>query len=176
LSDNETEFKKLAIMAQSGDKNSYENLLNGISSFLKNYLHHRIFDKNEIDELKQEILIATHRSLHTYNSEKSFMGWFLAITEHKIIDYIRSLKKRENLVDIESIHNILTNTDSDLKLDIDKAINQLSIKEKKVIMLIKVRGHSLNEVAEQLNLTEANVKVIAHRAYINIKNYLGIQS
>lgn len=178
LSDNETIFKQLITKAQIGDGAAYTELLQGLSSFLKNYLRKRIFDQNEIDEVIQETLVAVHRSLHTYDSEKNFMGWFLAIVEYKIIDYIRGLKKHTNSVDINSISNFLSvpNSDSNLKIDIEKAINSLSSREKNVLRLIKVDGQSISEVAKQLNLTEANVKVIAHRAYINLKTYLGIRS
>lgn len=178
LSENETKFKQLINKAQDGDKASYTELLQGLNSFLRSYIRKRIFDQNEIDEVVQEILVAVHKSLHTYDAEKSFMGWFLAIAEYKIVDYIRSLKKRSGSVDLNSISNFLalSNSDSDLKIDIEKAINSLSSREKNVLTLIKVDGQSINEVAKQLNLTEANVKVIAHRAYLNIKTYLGIRS
>lgn len=178
LSDNETVFKQLIIKAQIGDGVAYTELLQGLGSFLRNYLRKRIFNQNEIDEVLQETLVAVHKSLHTYDAKKTFMGWFLAIVEYKIIDYIRTLKKHSSTVDINSISNFLSvsNSDSDLKIDIEKAINTLNSREKNVLTLIKVDGQSINEVAKQLNLTEANVKVIAHRAYINLKTYLGIRS
>jgi RNA polymerase sigma-70 factor, ECF subfamily len=171
-------FKQLAKKSQDGDGAAYTNLLQGLNSFLKNYLRKRIFIQNEIDEVIQEILLAVHKSLHTYDTEKSFMSWFLAISEYKVIDYIRNLKKHSASVDLNSISHFFSaiNTDSDLKIDIEKAINSLATKEKNVITLIKIDGHSINEVAHQLNLTEANVKVIAHRAYLNIKTYLGTQT
>lgn len=178
LSENETVFKQLVSSAQSGNGLAYTELLQGLNSFLKNYLRRRVFDQNEIDEVIQEILVAVHKSLHTYDTEKPFMGWFLAITEYKVIDYIRSRKKHSGSIDLNSISNpfAVSNSDLDLKIDIERAINSLSSREKIVLTLIKVDGQSINEVAKQLNLTEANVKVIAHRAYLNIKTYLGIRS
>ena len=173
LSDNETLFKLLMKKTQDGDGTSYTKLLEGLSIFLKHYLRKRIFDRNEIDEVTQEILLAVHKSLHTYDNTKSFMGWFLAITEYKIVDFVRSLKKRSKTLDLNSIASFfdVSNSDSDLKIDIEKAINNLSSREKDVLTLIKADGHSINEVAKQLNLSE----VIAHRAYINIKIYLGVR-
>jgi DNA-directed RNA polymerase specialized sigma24 family protein len=63
LSDNETLFKQLVTKAQDGDGASYTELLQGLNSFLKNYLRKRIFDQNEIDEVTQEILVAVHKSV-----------------------------------------------------------------------------------------------------------------
>ena len=175
--DNETIFKQLMTKSQHGDFGAYSELLQSLHSFLKNYLRNRIFEKNEIDEVVQETLMAIHKSMHTYDTEKSFMSWFLAITEYKIIDYIRGLKKHPTLADLDSVSNFFSQTNSnvELKIDIEKAINNLSTKEKSVLVLLKIEGQSAKDVARELNLSEANVKVIAHRAYINLKTYLGIR-
>lgn len=177
LSDNETLFKRLVLSAQMGNRDAYSGLLLELRSFLKNYLRKRIFDQAEVDEVIQEILLATHKSLHTYDPDKSFMGWFLAITEYKVIDYIRGYKKRMTTIDFDSISNLveMSNSNSDLKIDIERAINSLSSREKEILTLIKFEGQSVSDIAKRLNLTEANVKVIVHRAYINIKSYLGIR-
>lgn len=175
LSLNETLFKQLMLASQTGDSQAYRKLLNGLSLFLKNYLRKRIFEKNDIEEITQEILMAIHKSLHTYDSQKSFMGWFMAITEYKIIDYIRSLKKQTVDSDITSINNLFNEIESntDLKIDIEKALKKLTTRERAVLTLLKLEGHSIDETAQQLKLSVSNVKVIAHRAYINLKIYLG---
>ena len=121
--------------------------------------------------------MAVHRSLHTYDKEKAFMAWLLAITEYKIVDYIRGAKKRSDFASLESIEHFCSDSspDSDLRIDLEKAVDRLSFKEKKVFELLKFQGLSIDDVARQLNLTEANVKVIAHRAYLSIKTYLGLR-
>ena len=178
MSDNETVFKKLMIEAQKGNSTAYGELLKGLCLFLKNYLRKRIFDPTDIEEVVQEILMAVHKSMHTYDGQKPFMSWVLAITEYKIVDYIRELKKRTAPSDLEAIANFFArlHSDSDLKMDIDKAMNKLNTREQTVLNLLKIEGQSVNQVAEQLNLTESNVKVIAHRAYTSLKIYLGVRS
>lgn len=175
MSLNETIFKELIIKAQGGDSKTYNEFLTQISSFLKNYLRRRIFAQNEIEEVIQEILLAVHKSLHTFDSKKSFMGWFMSIVEYKVVDYIRVTEKvmlSKNMQDIPNISYYL-NSDSDLKVDIEKAFSNLNLKEKNVLTLLKIEGQSVHVVAKQLEMTESNVKVTAHRAYINLRKYLG---
>lgn len=93
MSGNETSFRELAIQSQDGGREAYALLLKNLNLFLKNYLRRRLFNQSEIDEVIQETLMAVHRSLHTYDKEKAFMAWLLAITEYKIVDYIRGGKK-----------------------------------------------------------------------------------
>lgn len=176
MSDNETVFKPLAIAAQAGDTVAYRELLEGASSFLKNYLKRRIFEKNDIEEVIQEILLGVHRSLHTYDAGKPFMGWFMSIVEYKITDYIRSQQKRKSAVSLDVISGAFAAADSDLLMDIEKAIDRLSQKEKTVLTELKLKGYSVHEVAKTLKLSEANVKVIAHRAYVNLKQQFGGKS
>ena len=177
LFENETAFQQLMIKAQVGDRDAYYQLLSELNSFLSNYLRKRIFDHNEIEDVSQKILLAVHKSLNTYNKDKSFMSWLIAITEYKIIDYIRSLKKHSSLAD-SHLATLLPSSvymNTDLKIDIDRAISSLSAKEKTIFTMLKIEEQPVSEVAKKLNLSEANVKVIAHRACINLKLYLGPQ-
>ncbi|MFN7729804.1 MAG: RNA polymerase sigma factor [Bdellovibrio sp.] len=175
---NESTYKQLMVLAQKGEAAAYGELLLELSSFLKNYLRKRIFNQNEIEEVVQEILMAVHKSLHTYQQEKSFMSWLLAIAEYKIVDYIRSFKKHSEHVDFESIATFVatTSADPDLKIDIERAIDRLNVREKTVLTLLKIQGQAISEIAKELDLTEANVKVIAHRAYNNLKVALGVRT
>lgn len=173
--DNETNFKDLMLKTQQGDSVSYRELMLSLSGFLKNYLRRRIFEKNDIEEVIQEILLALHKSKHTYDSEKPFMGWFMSVVEYKITDYIRSKQKQSTQQGLDSIAEFFqaAQIDSDLKLDIETAMQSLSQNEKTVITEMKIKGHSVSEVATALNLSEANVKVIAHRAFNQLKKNLG---
>lgn len=176
MSENETIFKPLIIKAQQGDSAAYKELLTGVSLFLKNYLRKRIFEKSEIEEVLQEILMAVHKSLHTYDNNKAFMSWLLAITEYKVVDFVREFKKHAVETDLEPLSHFFSGTyaDSDLRIDIDRAMNKLPEREKKILTLLKIEGQSAQEVAEKLDLTEANVKVIAHRAYQQLRLRLGM--
>ncbi len=176
MSENETVFQQLMIKAQLGDSAAYKELLSGVSLFLKNYLRKRIFEKSEIEEVLQEILMAVHKSLHTYDSNKAFMSWLLAITEYKVVDFIREFKKHSVETDLEPVSRFFAGTyaDSDLRIDIDRAMNKLPERERKVLTLLKIEGQSAQEIAEKLDLTEANVKVIAHRAYHQLRLRLGM--
>lgn len=173
--DNETVFKTAMIKSQDGDKSAYHDLLKNLNSFLTNYLKKRIFNSSEIEEVIQEILLAVHKSKHTYDSSKSFMSWFMSIVEYKIIDYIRTIEKNKKTMSIDDLNLLMNgfNLNSDLKIDIEIALNKLNSKEKAIFNLLKTEGQSVQQVAKEMNLTESNVKIIAHRAYINLKKILG---
>ena len=176
MSENENKLKSLMTATQAGDNDAYLSLLNEMYSFLKNYIRRRIFNKDEAEEVIQEILMAVHKSRHTYDSSRSFMSWFLSIAEFKIIDSIRKITKTSAELNIEQIKTDLSYSFfEEQTFDFDKAFQKLSKKEQEIIKLLKIDGFKVSEIARKMNLTETNIKVIAHRAYKNLQIYLGDQ-
>lgn len=173
---NESRFKRLIIQSQTGDSNAYYLLLTELSAFLKNYLKKRIYKNDDIDEVLQEILLATHRSLNTYDSQKKFMTWFLAISEYKIIDYIRSQTKisSESFDPMKIVYDYHINSKQvEVRLRIEKALQQMTQREREILISLKIKGYSVEELSRELNLSIPNTKMIAHRAYNNFIKFYG---
>lgn len=156
--------------AQEGSSSSYETLLTEVYMFLQSYIGRKISNSSQVDDVIQEVLMAVHNSRHTYDCKKSFMSWFLAITHYKISDSLRLQFKHqiseldENIVDsaTDALSLLIENqTFSAVQL----VLSELEQKPRDVVNLLKLEGLKVSEVAEKMNLSEANVKVIAHRAY-----------
>jgi RNA polymerase sigma-70 factor (ECF subfamily) len=174
LSDNEALFRDLATKSQSGDKLSHGALLRELQKFLTNYLRKRIFKPDEREEVMQEILIATHKSIHTYNPEKPFMNWFLSIAEYKINDSLRLQYKRSIETSMDEVQEEITEFHLNHSTwDLQIAFTKLNDKERDIIDLIKIEGLKVSEVAKKLDLTETNVKVMTHRTLKKLQILLG---
>jgi RNA polymerase sigma-70 factor (ECF subfamily) len=162
------------IATQAGDNEAYLSLLSNMYGFLRNYIRRRIFNADEGEEVIQEILMAVHKSRHTYDSSRSLMSWFLSIAEFKIIDSIRKASKASAELSLDQMQENLSYTFfEEQTFDFDKAFQKLNEKEQQIIKLLKIDGFKISEAAMKMNLTEANIKVIAHRAYKNLQMYLG---
>ncbi len=102
------------------------------------------------------------------------MSWFLSIAEFKIIDSIRKASKSSTELSLDQMQENLAYTFfEEQTFDFDKAFQKLNEKEQQIIKLLKIDGFKISEAATKMNLTEANIKVIAHRAYKNLQMYLG---
>jgi RNA polymerase sigma-70 factor (ECF subfamily) len=138
--------------------------------FLESYLNSRVYNQSQIDDVIQEIILAVHNSRATFDTSKSFMSWLLAIAHYKISDHLRvQFKQKTQELEDSLIDN---NSDTLNKLIehqslhlLNQAINELDDKPKQIVTLLKIEGLKISEVAAKLNLSESNVKVIAHRAY-----------
>jgi len=163
--------------SQNGDHNAYRKLLSEISIPLKNYLNSRLFNKHIIEDVLQETLLAIHKARHTYDIKQPFEHWMYGIARHKLIDAIRKetrLQKREiSSTEFETfLSNPTNNINEEWSKDLEKALNSLPNKQKTIITLAKIEGYSMAEVANKMDMSEAAVKVSAHRAYKKLKTWL----
>lgn len=160
--------------AQNGNEASYQTLLNEVYMFLESYLNSKIYNKSQVDDVIQEVLIAVHNSRSTFDNTKSFMSWLLAIAHYKVTDHLRVQfkQKTQELEDSfidgnsDTLTQLIEHQDHHF---LNQALNELEEKPKQIVTLLKLEGLKISEVASRLNLTESNVKVIAHRAYLSLE-------
>lgn len=164
------QLSRLMEEAQSGNSNSYRILLTQISVTLSKFLAKRIGSVDDREDILQEILLAIHNSRHTYLPSKPFYPWMYAISKNILVRYYKKIyKQNANTIEAEiySLASPEKNSaeNADKALEITQYIQELSGKQKQVIQLLKMEGLSIKEVAVKLKLSQANVKVIAHRGY-----------
>jgi len=170
-------WSKWMASAQDGDNKAYHKLLTEITPVIRKFLFNRIFDKNSVEDILQEILIAIHRSRHTYNIEQPFDRWMFGVARYKMIDAIRKqtrIQSREKTEEnFETFLESPTNTVSEAwSFDLEKALKHLPAKQRKILILTKIEGHSMSDVAKKMDMSESAVKVSAHRAFKKLKEWL----
>ncbi len=152
--DNKEEIKYLLIQTQKGDKKAYHLFLTKLSPYITKKVRFRIFNEGDVADVVQECLISIHRSLPTYDSKRDVLPWVVAITERRIVDYIRK-KNRQMKLQNELGPNV-TNEEFVAKYELEdlKILDQLPEVTKKAIELTKLHGHSTKEAALKLGLSE----------------------
>lgn len=168
--------------AQDGDKIAYQRLLESVAPVLQKFVYGRINQKDQIEDIVQEVLLAMHRARHSYDRTRSFSAWMFAIASHKVIDYFRSLKRRGNVVGEEEafMDNIaIDDNETDrlaLRDELDNALSKLPPKMKESVEMLKLYGYSLKEAAHLLGVSVPAVKVSAHRGYKMLRKVLESQN
>ncbi len=167
-----------AILAQSGDKRAYNDLLRDIAPFIRNYILKSLANPEWADDITQDVLMSVHRSLNTYSPDRPFRPWLMAIISFRRTDFLRKhYSARDNMrttldnPDFLSAH--VTNPDhaGEYK-DIEKALETLPEKQRKVFEMIKIQGYSAKEVANEMDMSVSAVKVSAHRTMNKLKEIL----
>lgn len=173
--------------AINGDQDAFAWLMKKYKGPLQNLIFKMIREKNDVEDLVQEVFIKAFNSLQNYNQEFAFSTWIYRIAINNTIDYLR--KKRLNTFSIDTddyededkpkfeIPDTTYSADANLILEqrqkiINDAIDSLPEKYKKIIELRHKDDLTYEEISETLNLPIGNVKVQLFRARELLNKYL----
>ena len=138
-----------------------------------NYVNVIIRNEEEAEDIAIETFTKVFTKLKLYNEDFDFTTWVISIAHNTMIDHIRkSPKLNISLDDDTNFLEILEDQPSPeeyliLKQDNDKlitAIAQLREPYQRIIELRYLEDKTYKEIAEELNLSLANVKVRLLRA------------
>jgi RNA polymerase sigma-70 factor (ECF subfamily) len=158
-------------LAQQGDKRAYATLFQDITPLLKGFIARRLSAKSDVDDIVQDILLSIHRASHTYDPNRSFKIWMFTIARHRLSDHLRQLYRKGSSPEI-NIDDIAHKISADNVTEfppryeyLNAALESLPDKQKKIVTMMKIEGHTAEETAKAMNMSLSAVKVSAHRAY-----------
>jgi RNA polymerase sigma factor (sigma-70 family) len=178
----ETHLADLMRDAQSGISASYVALLESITPRLRRIIRsQRSFLGNEdIEDLVQDILLSLHSVRATYDPERPFMPWLLAITRNRLADGARRYARKgakEILVDDMTVtfqasnSNTVTEDYGDPDA-LRTAVNALPAGQREAIEMLKLREMSLREASAASGMSISALKVATHRAMASLRKLL----
>src|SRR5262249_16019281 len=82
--------------AQAGDVEAYVELLRAITPQIRGIVYRRLrfSGVQGVDDVVQDILLSMHAVRATYDPERPFMPWLLAITRNRLVDGARRAARR----------------------------------------------------------------------------------
>ncbi len=139
-------------------------------SSLKAFLHSKVSDSDEVDDLLQEVLIKTYRNLHTVKSQKSVKSWLFQIANHAIIDFYRQRHKTADLAvnDFDESDLWYRANEPDLQQSLANCItpfiHALSDDSAALLMEVDLKGKSQKAYAQQLGINYSTLKSRVHKS------------
>jgi RNA polymerase sigma-70 factor (ECF subfamily) len=164
----EAELRALMVRSLAGDAAAYATLLRRLNGHLRAYYLRRLGSGRAADaeDLLQETLIAMHARRSTYDTSRPFTAWVYSIARYKLIDHFRRNKRRaeEPLDDMDQLFAISDSNEVEARIDVDRLLQRLPPKSRRLVSDVKLRGLSTIEAAQQNSISESAVKVGVHRA------------
>lgn len=129
-------------------------------------------------QLSEDLAVdAFYKSISTIDSVDGFKYYYLKVCKNLFIDYYRK-HKREVIAEVDVCDQESNVLDRLIKTEKNKALLEaVSILKKEhneVIVLFYFNNLSIKEISKVINKTENNVKVLLHRARIELKNILEV--
>ncbi|MEJ1158710.1 sigma-70 family RNA polymerase sigma factor [Prosthecomicrobium sp. N25] len=166
----ETELAALVAKAQAGDRTAYESLLKRLAADLRGHVRRLLSRAGpgqaaDAEDVLQEILIAVHTRLHTYDPSRPASAWVHAIARHKVIDHLRAGARSRGAVPLEAIEEVVAAPAGAPGADFDAArvLAALPGPLRAPFAAVKLEGHSIAEAAAAHGMTETALKVAIHR-------------
>jgi RNA polymerase sigma-70 factor (ECF subfamily) len=126
---------------------------------LKLFLHAKVSNEADVEDLLQDILIKTYNNLEAVKKQKSVKLWLFQIANNTIIDYYRK-KGRAQTTTIEALFP----QDDDLASSIDLShcispfINSLPEQHASLLTAIDLNNKPQKQYAEELGISYSTLK------------------
>lgn len=165
--------------AQTGDEDAYAMLLTDLAALAQRVARGRMGASPSLDDVVQMTLLSVDRARHTFDAERALGPWFYAILRRRIIDVQRQMgriARAEVAMDTPPDGFVGRETDTSAGVDIDlvrQALAQLPPRQRDIVTAIQLRDEPTRSIAARLDMSQAAVKVAAHRGYKVLRRLLG---
>jgi RNA polymerase sigma-70 factor (ECF subfamily) len=129
---------------------------------LRRYAVALLRNRQDVDDLVQECLVRALDKLHTWRDDADVRPWLFAIMHNVFINALRRAKARPNGEPMDETHETAMtmhgNQESYLEWqDTLRALNQLPIEQRTIILLVSVEDLSYAEAAHVLDIPVGTV-------------------
>jgi RNA polymerase sigma-70 factor (ECF subfamily) len=126
---------------------------------LRRYARALLGDSGEADDLIQDTLERAIGRLHQWREGDNPRKWLFSILHNLHVDGLRRKSRRPPHVGLESpeVDSALSAADGGSGGDLDRALRQLSVEQRQVVLLVGLEGLSYAEAAEVLDIPVGTV-------------------
>ncbi|MEX1275883.1 MAG: sigma-70 family RNA polymerase sigma factor [Bacteroidota bacterium] len=171
---------------RKGDEKAFEELIRRYQHQVANLIYLTLGNREEVDDLTQEVFIRVYRSLHRFEHSASVFSWIYRITMNLCIDEIRRRKiKRTLSLEFFTDHTLererqskeTSNAEDDLLLKekkrmVSNALQRLSPLHRQIILLREYEDLTYEEIATTLRISTQAVKSRIFRAREELRTLL----
>ncbi|WP_080905791.1 RNA polymerase sigma factor [Parabacteroides sp. Marseille-P3160] len=157
---------------QAGETDCFACLLDKYSRQVYSLVYRIVENREDAEELSQDVFMKAFRSLSSFKGESSFSTWLYKITYNTAVSATRKKKTEWLAIDDSAMENVPEeSTDSffgqvDEKEQLDylnKALEQLPPDERGLITLFYMKEKSVEEIVSITGLSASNVKTKMYR-------------
>ncbi|MCK8044191.1 RNA polymerase sigma factor SigZ [Shewanella sp. 1CM18E] len=126
---------------------------------IKAFLHAKVSNPDDVDDLLQEILIKTFDNLHSVQSEAKIKSWLYQVANNAIIDFYRK-RGRASLIEGEELwyEQSEQSTEQALSRCIEPFINALPEDSSALLTAIDLHGQSQKDYAAEHGISYSTLK------------------
>jgi RNA polymerase sigma-70 factor (ECF subfamily) len=165
----------LVLKCQLGDRQAMQQLFLRHNRALNYYLR-RLLDRDDVDDVQQEIWLTMIRKISRLKNPQAFVVWLYQIARNKALTRISD---RRWTVELDENHSAtLAEPESEITFsaadaaEVHEALNRISPAHREVLVLRFIEGLSYDQIAEVVECSVGTVRSRLHYARATIAKQL----
>lgn len=127
--------------------------------------------EEDAEELTQDTFMKAFEHLSSFNGKSSFSTWIYRIAYNTALSFLRKKNVEQTVIDDNQWNRIsdtqiddVLNDESEEQIEkLQQALTKLTAEERALVIFFYEEEHSIQELAQILNLNEGNIKVKLYR-------------
>jgi len=173
--------QELVVLLREGDKIAFTAIYERYHSLLYIYAHKKLHNKEESQDIIQEVLITLWNKCRELSVDVSLKSYLFAAVRNKALDLFshqkveaRYLSSLQSFIDISTESSDFLVREKDLSSLIEREIQALPPKMREIFELSRKEKLSHKEIAKVLNISEHTVATQMKRALKVLRLRLGL--
>lgn len=178
----------LVLRCQEDDREAFDEIVARYKDGIYNYIRRMISDREDVEDLTQEVFVRAFASIKTFRRESSLRTWLYRIASNLCVDKYRRAGAERQFValdcwrdDEESNETELPDSTHDpqriheraeLQSEVQKAISRLPDKLRAAVLLYDLEGLSYEEISDALGCPVGTVKSRLFNARVQLRDLL----
>ncbi|HUF63994.1 MAG TPA: sigma-70 family RNA polymerase sigma factor [Verrucomicrobiales bacterium] len=180
---------ELVRRAQAGDTKAFDELVLKFTSRLHGLVYNMTANREDTDDLLQDIFAKAYRSLRRFRGHSSFYTWIYTIAVNMTLNFLKKRGRRQTTsleqLDFEAIDRdvalggLLSNSDPvrethihELQRRLNEAMLRLSEDHRAVVTMFDIQGLPHSEISEILGISQGTVRSRLFYAHRQLQNFL----
>ena len=178
----------LVARAQSGDTSAFDQLVIRYSPRLYGMIYRMTSNKEDANDLTQDVFAKAYRSLRRFRGRSSFYTWIYAIGTNMTLNFLKKRNRRaawsldnldlgiqndEAMVDLAHAANPRHQSDlNELQKKLNEALQSLSNRHRAVVTMFDIQGIPHAEISKILKVSEGTVRSRLFYAHRQLQGHL----
>lgn len=172
--------EQIVSAVRAGDKEKYGEIIRRYETRLSHYLRKFFSDRDELEDVLQEVFIKAFRNLNDFDADRKFSPWIYRITRNEAINFIKKYSKEAVSIDEKEWDIVDKSMNLDEKIDrsfnkemVERGLAKMKSKYREPLILYFFEGLSYAEISEILKIPINSVGVLVMRGKKILKDLIG---
>lgn len=165
----------------NGDNDAFRFIINKYKDMAYSFVMSIVKDEFIAQDVIQTTFIRAYTKLHTFKGNSKFSSWLYRIAVNEAFKVLNRRKKEFVFYEESDLETIIDIDDFTIKVNeeyqkhfINEALKKLKPKESLILRLFYLEEHNIKDIMEITGWTNTSIKVLLHRARLNMKKILEV--